>query len=305
MIDTDTASDDAVALLLALAADVEIEAITTVGGNVDVVQATQNALYTCELMGSRVPVHMGCSKPLLFELETAQHVHGADGMGDIGLPLHGREPAPGHAVDALISAIRRSPGELTLVTLGPLTNIAVALAVDPSIARMVRRCVVMGATGDGLGNITPVAEYNIYVDPHAARLVFESGLPIEVVGWDISRRFATYSPHDVQQLRAVGTPLAHFAVDIQRVLQEFSLDLGLEGFDLPDPAAMAVALDPGIVTEAEDVRIDIMVDEGLTRGQSIVSRPIDGRRPNAGIVRALDAQRLRSMIRDAVRSTNS
>ena len=211
LIDTDTASDDAVALVMAAKApDVHIEAVTVVAGNVPLDQAVQNALYTLELAGCPAPVYAGMSRPMLRPLETAQNVHGSDGMGDIGLPLSGRAPAAGHAVDALIAIIRRYPGEITLVTLGPLTNIATALLRDPAIAGLVQRCVMMGGTSDSIGNVTPVSEYNIWTDPEAAKIVFESGLPIEMIGWDISRKYATFDPSQSAALRAVGTPLAEF-----------------------------------------------------------------------------------------------
>jgi purine nucleosidase len=145
LIDTDTASDDAVALVMALGyPGVQVEAITVVGGNVPVDQGVQNALYTVELCEKQVPVYRGVAAPIVRPLETAQHVHGGDGMGDIGLPLSGRAPTPGHGVTALIETINRFAGEITLVSLGPLTNIAIGLLQDPSIATKVKKCVVMG-----------------------------------------------------------------------------------------------------------------------------------------------------------------
>src|SRR5712692_3104842 len=168
LIDTDTASDDAVALVMALTYP-----------NVPVDQGVQNALYTVALCDKRVPVYRGVAAPLLRPLETAQNVHGQDGMGDIGLPLSGRMPAEGHAVDVLRETIRRYAGDITLVTLGPLTNVALALLQDPSLAGKVKECVMMGGIGQGYGNVTPVAEYNIWVDPEAAKVVFSSSMPIK------------------------------------------------------------------------------------------------------------------------------
>jgi purine nucleosidase len=183
LIDTDTASDDAVALVMAMRyPDVQIEAITVVAGNVPVDQGVQNALYTVELCGQAIPVHRGMPAPLIRPLETAQYVHGEDGMGDIGLPLTGRTAASNEAIAVLLETIHQFPHDLTLVTLGPLTNIAVALRLDPSIAQLVSECVIMGGTGQGHGNITPVGEYNFLADPEAAKIVFESGMPIKMVG---------------------------------------------------------------------------------------------------------------------------
>ncbi|MCD4685926.1 MAG: nucleoside hydrolase, partial [Anaerolineae bacterium] len=246
VIDTDTASDDAVALVMAARyPDVQIEAVTIVAGNVPLARGVQNALYTLELCGVRVPVYAGADRPLLQPLETAQDTHGTDGMGDIDLPLHGYTPAPGHAVDVLIETITQHAGEITLVALGPLTNVALALRRDPSLARKVSRCVIMGGVGSGYGNVTPVAEYNIWVDPDAAQIVFASGMPLTMVGWDISYDYAVFEPEDVAAVKALGTPLAAFCMDIQRTVQDFMLRvMQLPGFDLPDPIAMAVALDP-------------------------------------------------------------
>ncbi|MFN2485533.1 MAG: nucleoside hydrolase, partial [Acidimicrobiia bacterium] len=161
LIDTDTASDDAVALVMALREpSVTVEAITVVAGNVPLEQAVQNALYTRDLCGSAVPVFAGRASPSARPLATAQFVHGEDGMGDIGLPLGGRAPAAGDAVEVLIETIVGSPEEMTLVALGPLTNVAAALAIEPRIAQLVRHCFVMGGAGSGTGNITATAEYN-------------------------------------------------------------------------------------------------------------------------------------------------
>lgn len=302
IIDTDTASDDAVALVMALRyPGIQVEAITLVGGNVPVDQGVQNALYTQELCGSSVPVYRGAATPLLRPLETAQFVHGNDGMGDIGLPLSGREPAPGHAVDILLETINRSPGEITLVMLGPLTNIAIAVLRDPSIAHKVSRCVIMGGTGQGHGNVTPVAEYNIWTDPEAARIVFESGLPITMVGWDISWKYAVFNAAESAQLRAVDTPLAQFCVDIQSVLNAFTLqETQLEGFDLPDPIAMAVALEPEVAMTRK-LHVAVEVGNGLCRGQTIVDHlGVTKQPPNIEVVMSASRDRFLKLLYDAV-----
>ena len=204
LIDTDTASDDAVALVMALRyPGVNVEAITIVAGNVPVDQGVQNALYTLELCQQDVPVYRGMPAPLSRPLETAQFVHGQDGMGDIGLPFSGRQPAGENAVDVIIETIHRFAGQLTLVTLGPLTNIASALRQDPDIAKEVMQCIIMGGTRQGHGNITPVGEYNFWADPEAAKIVFESGMSIKMVGWDISRNYAVLNPQEVSNLRSL------------------------------------------------------------------------------------------------------
>jgi len=190
LIDTDTASDDAVALIMASRQpDVEIKAVTIVAGNVPVDQGVRNALYTLELCGSEAPVYRGSAEPLRRPLVTAQFFHGGDGLGDRGYPPPQRSPAEGDAVEAIVRTVRENPG-LVLVTLGPLTNLARALEIVPDLASRVGRCVVMGGAACTVGNVTPAAEFNLWVDPDAARVVFESGMPIEMVGWELCRHEA-------------------------------------------------------------------------------------------------------------------
>jgi purine nucleosidase len=287
LIDTDTASDDAVALLMALRhPGVEVLAITVVAGNVPLDQAVQNALYVVELAGADVAVHAGRAAPLLIPLRTAQFVHGQDGMGDIGLPVSGRVPAPGDAVDVLVDTIRRSePGTLTLVTLGPLTNVAVAFTRDPSLATHLREIVVMGGTADAVGNVSAVAEFNIWVDPEAAAIVYGSGARITQVGWDISRKYATITKGDAADLRALGS-LGSFVIDINGVVDTFATEkTGLDGFDLPDPIAMAVALDDDVATDTRLLNVMVETGGSYTAGQTVVDHlGISGRAPNVHVV---------------------
>jgi purine nucleosidase len=302
-IDTDTASDDAVALVMALRdPEIDVVGIGVVAGNVPLEQAVQNALYVAELCGADVPIHAGADRPLVVPLETAQFVHGDDGMGDIGLPLAGRSPTPGHAVDALVAASHHHAGELTLVTLGPLTNVAIAVRRDPTLAGRIGRCVVMGAVADHIGNLSPVAEYNMWADPHAVAVVLESGLPLELVGWDISRQYAVLDPDDAAALRAIGTPLAEMCVDIQQVLTQFALaETKLAGFDLPDPIAMAYAIDPSIATASRRVHCAVETESALTRGMVVMDLlGLTGKDPNATVVTEADRSRFLEMLHGAV-----
>jgi purine nucleosidase len=303
LIDTDTASDDAVALVMALKyPDVQVEAITVVSGNVHVDQAVQNVLYTVELCGKQIPVYRGAEKPILRPLETAEYAHGKDGMGDIGLLLSGRIPTEGHGVTAIIETIHRFSGDITLVTLGPLTNIALALLQDPSIAGKVKECVIMGGIGQGYGNVTPVAEYNIWVDPEAARIVFESAIPLKMVGWDASHLYAAFNSQEAEKLRNIGTPLSEFCVDIQKVLNEFCVEeMNLDGFDLPDPLAMAVALDPAVATRTKPLFVVIETDSKLCRGQTVVDHlMVTKHEPNVEVVLEVSRERFLRILYDAV-----
>jgi purine nucleosidase len=273
LIDTDTASDDAVAIIMALRhPDTDVKAITTVCGNVPLEQAARNALYTVELCGMDIPVYMGAARPLTREPVHAQSFHGIDGLGDMNYPPPIRQPAQGHAVEAIIETARSNPG-LTLVTLGPLTNIALALANAPDIVNHVSRCVIMGGAACTVGNVTPAAEYNIWCDPEAARMVFHSGLPIEMIGWELCRGAAMLDPDEMAEIRAIGTPLAEFAIDCNRRAFEATVSqLGERGLALPDPVAMAVALDPAICTRKSRHAVEIETQSELTRGMTVVDQ---------------------------------
>jgi purine nucleosidase len=273
LIDTDTASDDAVALIMALcSSDVRVAAITTVAGNVDVQQATRNALYTAELCGSDVPVYPGAEKPLLRAYTNATWFHGRDGLGDHNYPAPRRSHEGLHAVDAIIKTVETHPG-LVVVTLGPLTNLALALAKKPAIATNVGRCVVMGGAPCCEGNVTPAAEYNIWVDPEAARMVILSGLPVELIGWQLSRGEAVLNGNDIGHIQGFNTPLARFAIECNsQARNAYKVQTGEDGISLPDPIAMCVALDPSIGTEWSQHYVEVETQSELTRGMTIVDR---------------------------------
>jgi purine nucleosidase len=277
LIDTDTASDDAVALIMALCApDVRVAAITTVAGNVPVEQSTRNALYTVELcaenLREKVPVYMGASKPLLRTYQNATWFHGRDGLGDRNYPAARQAPEAAHAVDAIVATIEANPG-IVLVTLGPLTNIALALAKKPQIAAHVSRCVIMGGAPCCEGNITPAAEYNIYVDPEAARMVMRSGLPVELVGWHLCRGGAILDDKEIARILAFNTARAKFAIECNsHARHALKVQTGEDGICLPDPVAMALALNPTIGTDWSDHYVDVETDSELTRGMTVVDR---------------------------------
>ncbi len=273
LIDTDTASDDAVAIIMALRApDVRVVAITTVAGNVPVQQATRNALYTVELCGSQVPVFMGADKPLLRPYQDATWFHGRDGLGEHNYPAARQAAESTHAVDAIISSIEANPG-IVLITLGPLTNIAVALAKKPEIAKHVSRCVIMGGAPCCEGNITPAAEYNIWVDPEAACSVMRSALPIELIGWHLCRGGAVLDNRDIARILAFNTPVAKFAIECNsHARHALKVQTGEDGICLPDPVTMALALDPAIGTDSSDHYVDVETQSDLTRGMTVVDR---------------------------------
>jgi purine nucleosidase len=273
LIDTDTASDDAVAIIMALSApDVRVLALTTVAGNVSLEQATRNALFTADICGSAVPVHMGARAPLIRALQEAQWFHGRDGFGDHDYPAPSRAPECEHAVEAILRLAHENPG-LTLVTLGPLTNVALALARDPELPGKIGRCVVMGGAPCCEGNVTPAAEYNIWVDPEAARAVFRSTLPIEMVGWQVSRGASVLNDAEVAAIEALGTKKARFAIESNsRAREAYHVQTGEVGLSLADPTAMAIALDRSVGLEWSRHRVAIECSSELTRGMTVVDR---------------------------------
>ena len=273
LIDTDTASDDAVALIMALRSpEVRVAAITVVAGNVPVTQATSNALLTVELCDANVPVYSGAEAPLLRKLETADWFHGADGLGDHGYKPAKLRASQGHAVDALIQTVRDNPG-IEIVTLGPLTNLAMAVLREPKLAASVKRCVVMGGAPCCVGNVTPAAEFNIWVDPEAARIVFQSALPLEMVGWQLCCGDAVLHQQDIDRVLALNNPIAEFAIRCNSTAaQAFFTQTGQKGISLPDPVTMGIALNPALCTSSSKHYVQIEVGSELTRGMTVVDR---------------------------------
>src|SRR5580704_4974814 len=299
LIDTDTASDDAVAIMMALAEpNVRVLGLTTVAGNVVLEQATQNALLTAEVCNSDVPVFAGADKPLYRAHDHAHWFHGKDGLGDRGYPTPKRKPETESAVDAMLRLAKAHPG-LTLVTLGPLTNVALALKREPELAERIGRCVVMGGAPCCEGNVTPAAEYNIWVDPEAARAVFRSDLPIEMVGWQVSRGDSVLNDTEIAAIEALGTAKARFAIESNsRAREAYRVQTGEVGLSLADPTAMAVALDRSIGLSWSRHRVAIECASDLTRGMTVVDRL--GVSDGADILRTFDSSRFKAMLKSAL-----
>lgn len=276
LIDTDAGSDDAVAVLMALRhSDIDVAGITVVAGNVPLRQGVENALYFVELCAAQTPVYAGAERPLLREYVSADWFHGADGLGDWDDERYKPQQSqaePEHAVDAIIATVRAKPG-IMIVTLGPLTNLALALRKAPDIAGRVSRCVVMGGAACTSGNVTPAAEYNIWCDPEAAQIVFRSGLPIEMVGWEFSQGDFVLSLSDIEDLRAIGGEFADFTIDCNiKGMRGYEIQTGEIGISLPDGVAMAVAIEPSIATASSHHSVDIECHSELTRGMTVVDK---------------------------------
>jgi purine nucleosidase len=317
IIDTDTAGDDCFSMLLALKAPrARLEAITVCNGNIAFDQQVENALITLEVagFGGKVPVYPGCPLPLLRPPVDAAYVFGKDGMSDSAFPLARQRPEPGHAVDALIALVMASPGEITILAQAPLTNIAMAVRKEPRFAAAVKHLWVMGGTDNALGNVTPAAEFNFYVDPEAARIVFEAGFSLTLVTWTLSLAGSYASAADLLAIHALGTPLSRFFMRVNASSVAFSKARYDDAGTLhPDALACALMLDETLILQADQCLVDIETDGRLTRGYSSVSSPrlpdqeqadpaLGPARPaNARVVRAVDRARFTAMLTDALR----
>ena len=299
LIDTDTASDDAVAILMALRdPGIHVEAITIVAGNVSTEQGSRNARYTVELCEREVPVFEGELAPLVREPHRAHFFHGEDGMGNMNYPLPARHASEGHAVDAIIRAVSENPG-ITIVTLGPMTNLARALTKRPEISRNAGRVVVMGGAACTVGNITPAAEYNIWCDPEAAAICFGAGLNIEMVGWELCRGDANLDEEDIRRCREdINTRLSHFLVDCNVMALEANRSwLGDPGIGLPDPVAMAIAIDESICTKKSRHHVGIECEGAMTRGMTVVDQlGVTNIEPNATVCWEIDVARWKELL---------
>ena len=293
IIDTDTAQDDCIALLVGLLdPDSTLEAITMVAGNVGFTRQVQNAHMTLSVAGrlGEVRVYLGCERPLTREWVSAENVHG-DGAGGMRMDLTGFAPEPEHGVDALVRMVNDNPGQIDIVAIGPLTNIAMAVVKDPAFAENVRSLTVMGGSNNGRGNITAAAEFNFYVDPEAADTVFSSGLNIIVVPWaPLTLNDAVFDADKLEQIATIDTPLARFFTKVCAATLEFDEAVGIPGTTHPDSLSAAVLLHPELITAAADYNVQIETGSELTRGYSAMSWGVHGLSPNARVVEAVDGQ---------------
>ena len=288
VIDTDTASDDAIALVLAVREpSVDVRAVTVVAGNVPLDLAVRNAVITLDLCGgAEIPLHAGRDRPLARPLDTAQFVHGEDGMGGAALAEPSRSTTSDDAVRVLVEIAADETGQHDLVTLGPLSNVAAALEIDPDLLTKFGHTYLMAGSPDGVGNVDALGEYNVWADPEAATAVFAAAGEKTMIGWNISRRFAVMDHDEQVALAAVG-PLGQFAIDINGDVDRYAIDTGLAGFDLPDPIAMAVALDESIIIESTYDWLVVGLD-GPTRGCTIPDRRHGRPDPSIRVLWAVD-----------------
>jgi purine nucleosidase len=313
VLDVDTGIDDALALLYACAAPAaEIVGVSTVVGNVGLHAATRNTRAVLALAGrGDIPVWPGAASPLSPASADARHVHGESGLGHAVLPEPPEPVSRTHAVDAIIAAARAHAGRLILVALGPLTNIALAVMREPELPGLVKRFVIMGGAYGEAGNVTPSAEFNIWHDPEAARIVFRAfggvgGAPVVAVGLDVTRK-TTFDANDVAAFgaRAAGKPmgpaLTRFIDDASRFyFDRMEASQGRRHLVMHDPLAVAVALDPTLV-ETRQAAVDVETAGRLTMGATIADwRGQWGRLANTEVAVSVDAERARQMFFDAM-----
>ena len=293
IIDTDPGQDDALAILLALASPEELDVlgITVVAGNVPLPWTQKNARKICELAGKPgTRVFAGADRPMIRPLVTAEHVHGRTGLDGPDLPEPTMPLQAQHAVDFIIDTLRSLPsGEVTLCTLGPLTNVALALQQAPDIAPRIRQIVMMGGGFFEGGNITPAAEFNIYVDPHAADVVFRSGVPLVVMPLDVTHQVLTTRKR-VEAIGALGTPVARAVVELLEFFERFDEQkYGCDGGPLHDPCVIAYLLQPQLF-QGRDCNVTIETGSDLTLGMTVVDWwGVTSRPRNASVMRYVDA----------------
>jgi len=300
IIDTDPGVDDAHALLMAFAhPGVKVEAVCVVAGNVGLERTVANTCTILDIVGTDVPVYRGCNTPLVLpRADAAEHVHGQDGLGDSNYPPSARTIAEEHASAALVRLANETPDELSLVAIGPLTNIAVALKLDPDLPRKIKRLVVMGGAIHSRGNTSNLStEFNIYSDPEAAFVVFSNWPELTLVSWETTLGHPV-SAEVIASWQSLPTASARFFNRISAGVRTFIKEVyNDDRMYAADGLAMAVALEPGIVTEAEIHPISVELNGRFTRGQTTVDWMNRGGQPsNANIVLSVDQLRLEALL---------
>ena len=290
IIDCDPGQDDAIALMLAMASPQELNllGICAVAGNVPLVLTEVNARRIRDVSGRpEVPVFAGCPRPMVKILETAEYVHGKSGIDGAGLPDPSRPVEEAHAVDWLVDTLRNADAPITLATLGPLTNIAMAIVMAPDVVDNIDRLVLMGGAL-ALGNITPAAEFNIYSDPHAAHIVFEAGLKLTMIGLDVTHQ-ARATPERLEAIRAIGNPAATCVAGMLDFYGAQYFETFGEGAPLHDPCVIAYLLRSDLFT-GQEMRVDIEISSSLTIGQTVCDvHDRSGQAANANVLEKIDA----------------
>ncbi len=298
IIDCDPGIDDALAIFMALASDrLDVLGITTVAGNVSIDHVTRNALSLVSLAGKTLPVCRGASGPFIIKREKGgARVHGENGVGDVPLPPPAFGEDSRSAADFIHEMADEHEGELDLVVIGPLTNVATALGRYSGLTKKIRRIIMMGGAA-GFGNVTPAAEFNIYADFHAAAAVFQAGIPIDMYGLDVTNR-ALISEDEMATLRATGKTIPILCCDMLKTYADFYESVGFSGLALHDPFAMACAIDESLA-EYRECYVEVETQGTLTRGKTVVDiLGVTGQNPNARVAVDLDRGRFIKLMSD-------
>ena len=269
LFDTDPGIDDALAILLALASpELQVDGISVINGNCSVDNGVTNALAVLELAkASQIPVARGFELPLVQPSLLAPETHGNTGLGYAKLPAPKTKPVAQHSVDFLVEKIMSAPGEITLVCIGPLTNVAVAIRKEPRIVQAVKEVIIMGGAIRHQGNTTPVAEFNVYVDPHASYIVYHSGMPITLVPLDVTYQ-CILTPDDVRRLQKIKSPIPQFIADSTRFYMEFHDEFQkIEGCVINDPLALALTFAPELC-DYEEHYVVVDISGGVSMGNT-------------------------------------
>ncbi|HEX6035803.1 MAG TPA: nucleoside hydrolase [Anaerolineales bacterium] len=278
--DTDPGIDDACAILLALASpELSVEGLSIVHGNCSVEQATVNALSVLELAAAdHIPVARGCELPLVQPSLLAPETHGETGLGYAKLPAPHTKPISQHAVDFLIEKILASRGEITLVAIGPLTNVALAIRQEPRVVQVLKEIIIMGGALRYEGNTTALAEFNTYVDPHAAHIVYHAGIPTTLVPLDVTYQ-CILTTEDVRRLQKVDSPITSFVADATRFYMEFHDEYQkIDGCVINDPLALALTFAPELCTY-QTLPVDVDISDGISMGKTVADFYNYGKRP--------------------------
>lgn len=291
IIDTDTAADDSFAMLVGLRHPAaHLEAVTIVAGNVAFEQQVENALITIDQAGrgGEVPVHLGARRPLLREWVEAS-AHG-DGKGNHDWPTPAQGPSEEDAAHAIVRIVNESPGEIDIVAIGPLTNIATAVAIDRDLPRTARSLWIMGGCDNSVGNITAAAEYNFYVDPEAAAIVLDAGFDITLVTWTLTLQGALWTAEQLEAIERLDTPLSRFFTILDRPNLEFNDSVGIVGSTHPDSLTAMLLVEPELIVGSRQARVRVETASDLTRGYSLVDDRPERGAPNARVIDAVDAE---------------
>ncbi len=303
LIDADPGIDDIMAISYALKSEkVKLEGVTTVAGNTHIGNATKNALKVLEIINKGyVPVARGISKPILRELKTATDVHGEDRFGNLNLTPPKMKESDTHAVDFIIKTIMDNPKKIVLVSLGPLTNIAVALLIEPRLTKYVKEMVIMGGAIKVRGNVTPDAEFNIFTDPEAAKLVFHSGMPITLVGLDVTMN-TVLTPDNLAEIEGAGTPISLLIGQISRYYMKFYEVRRIDGCAMHDPPAVGVAIDKTLV-KMEKAYVSVETKGELTLGKTVANFDRSDRKHpvNMEVCLGVDSDRFIQTLIDALK----